>query len=84
MPISRPQSDLPRSVSGGSDAWDKDKAGELLNEDFFDTETVTTTETLMKYWNGSAWISKPLKIFKNSTWETPTLNRRDASTWDKV
>ena len=41
-------------------------------------------ETLLKYWNGSAWVSKPLKMWNGSDWIRAPLKRWNGSAWVEV
>ena len=66
MAISSPQSDSPRDLSGGADAWDQGVAGKILSSDFFDS--ASPTQTNLKVWNGSAWVLKPLKRWNGASW----------------
>ena len=66
MAVSSPQSDSPRDLSGGADAWDQGVAGKILSSDFFDS--ASPTQTNLKVWNGSAWVLKPLKRWNGASW----------------
>ncbi len=38
----------------------------------------------LKYWNGSAWVVKPMKRWNGSAWVAATLKRWNGSTWVTV
>ena len=80
MAVGFPQFDARYGGSGGSDVWDNGLAGELLLADFFDT-TPAAPQTL-KYWDGGAWVEKPLKRWNGSEWaDVTTLKRWNGSVW---
>ena len=35
----------------------------------------------LKYWNGSAWVTKPLKYWNGSSWQTKSLRYWDGASW---
>ena len=37
--------------------------------------------SLLKYWNGSEWIQKPLKRWNGTAWATVVINRWNGSSW---
>jgi|WetSurMetagenome_2_1015567.scaffolds.fasta_scaffold761611_2 hypothetical protein len=39
---------------------------------------------LLKYWNGSIWIKKPLKVFLGGTWQTKPLRRWNGNDWKLI
>lgn len=86
MTIPSPQRDLPRSLSGGADVWDNGLAGQLLSDDFFTAPVVEPpgTGSLIKYWNGTAWVSKPLKRWNGTAWTVGTLKRWNGTAWITV
>jgi hypothetical protein len=49
------------------------------------TATISTTTpgtgSSIKYWNGSAWATKPLKRWDGGAWVDATLKRWDGSAW---
>lgn len=36
---------------------------------------------LIKVWNGSAWVEKPVKVWTGSAWVTKPLKRWTGSAW---
>lgn len=36
---------------------------------------------LIKVWNGSAWVEKPVKVWDGAAWVTKPLKRWGGSTW---
>lgn len=40
--------------------------------------------TGLKYWNGSAWVSKPVKAYVGGSWTSKPLKRWNGSTWITV
>lgn len=43
---------------------------------------IAETPRLLKYWNGSAWVEKPLKRWNGSSWvSTGVLKYYNGSTW---
>jgi hypothetical protein len=39
---------------------------------------------LLKYWNGSTWIRKPLKVFLGGTWQVKPLKRWNGNDWKLI
>lgn len=39
---------------------------------------------LIKVWNGSAWVEKPVKVWTGSAWVTKPLKRWTGSSWELV
>lgn len=79
MGIKSPQFDSRHGGSGGSDRWDDGLAGELLLVDF-----IGVGGTQLKYWDGGAWVSKPLKKWDGTNWVPVTLKRWNGSNWMDV
>lgn len=81
MTIPSPQRDLPRRLSGGADVWDNGLAGQLLSDEFFTAPVVEPpgTGSLIKYWNGAAWVSKPLKRWNGAAWVDVLILRQSAA-----
>ena len=55
---------MPSRVRGGSDLWDMGPGGAVLSDDVFGT----AAETLIKRWNGSAWVPAALQRWNGSAW----------------
>ena len=83
MAIPFPQTEVPRDLSGGADAWDDGLAGQILSADYF-TVSQTQTQSYIKYWNGSAWVLKPLKKWNGSAWVPALLKRWNGASWVNV
>lgn len=84
MAVGFPQFDSRQGGSGGSDVWDNGLAGELLSADFFPP---AATPRLLKYWNGSAWVAKPMKRWTGAAWETVMvgkLKRWNGTSWENA
>lgn len=81
MAIALPQTESPRDLSGGADIWDDGLVGQILSADYF---TVSQTQSYIKYWNGSAWVLKPLKKWNGSAWVPALLKRWNGSSWVNV
>jgi len=44
--------------------------------------TATVTGSLVKVWNGSSWVEKPLKRWNGSAWVEASLKRWTGSVWE--
>ena len=71
--------EIENRISGASDLWDDQLAGQILTNSYFNIITSITGYIKVylsgmwqlkpiKVWNGSAWVIKPLKWFNGSTW----------------
>ena len=95
MALKFPQADLPRGLSGGSDVWDSD-AGAILGEEYFDPVVISVRVTwaefkvpaagtpagsILKAWNGSAWVPGALKRWDGAAWVPAALKRWNGSAW---
>ena len=38
----------------------------------------------MKWWNGSTWVEKPVKVWNGSAWVTKPVKRWTGSAWEIV
>lgn len=81
MAVSFPQTDSPRDLSGGADAWDDGLAGQILSADYF---AVSQPQTKIKHWNGATWTLKPLKKWNGSAWVPAVLKRWNGASWVTV
>lgn len=50
---------------------------------WFDEGYLRNTGGLMNYWNGSAWIPKPMKAWDGSVWKQGVLKFWNGSFWEK-
>ena len=54
-------------------------AGALVDREFLAEPPAGSG--LIKVWNGSAWVEKPVKVWTGSAWVTKPLKRWTGSTW---
>lgn len=70
--------DLPRKefsvYSGAMDL--SDTANTLLESDIF------TNRIVVKFWNGTNWVSCSLRIYNGSAWVNAHMKRYSGSTWE--
>lgn len=50
---------------------------------WFDDSYLRNTGGLMNYWNGSAWVPKPMKAWTGSVWKQGVLKFWNGSFWEK-
>lgn len=48
------------------------------------TQLQESLGSYLKYWSGSAWVSKPLKRWNGSSWQQTNLKRWNGSSWVTV
>lgn len=56
------------------------KASEVIFQEYFADVIITSTGQI-KFWNGSAYISKPLKVWDGSSWVIKPLKFWDGFNW---
>ena len=55
-------------------------AGQLVAHTFF--EATTIVEAVLKFWNGSSWISgKPVKVWNGASWTAKVLKIWNGTSW---
>jgi len=53
---------------------------DLMDADYFDSAPLSGSGSI-KYWSGSAWISKPLKYWNGVAWASKPLKYWNGVTW---
>lgn len=84
MAVAQPQADLPRSEFGsGRGGAELFGAEGIVNADLFASPPAATGVTL-GWWNGSAYVQKPLKRWNGTAYVEVTLKRWDGATYSQV
>lgn len=78
-PVPKMRTVYERLPRGGDDVWDQAQANVILANDVFDN--VAASSGFAKAWNGSSWVSKPVKYWNGSSWVTKPMKRWNDSSW---
>jgi hypothetical protein len=77
--------DLFRSFApkrGGDVGWlSADPAGAILRTGFFGQPPAPPSAGLIKVWDGTAWVAKPVKVWSGSAWVIKPLKRWSGTAW---
>lgn len=72
----------PRWPTTDKNWWHPGPAGTIIRNEFFEAPTPPPGGSgLIKVWNGTAWVEKPVKVWTGSAWVTKPLKRWNGTAW---
>ena len=60
---------------------DKDQSIQTIMVDWFFESAGPTYYGILKWWSGSSWINKPLKVYLAGSWQSKPVKRWNGSEW---
>lgn len=73
--------EIPGKVSPTADAWYSEPTKTALSIAYFGAPLIPSSGGLVKVWNGTAWVEKPIKVWNGTAWVQKPLKRWNGTAW---